>query len=320
MDNTTHLRYSLHSFLRLCRYSLLYGAVLFLAPQTKAQFNVYHPFPDSNAVWGMSAGCNIDWGCFSSQYIQNFLDGDTVIDGLNYRIVHEATSAVSGSCCGVESDLGAGYLRDDTIAHKVYWRIPGMDSDSLLYDFTLEVGDTLRGLYGNTGLCAEGVVTVHSIDSIMVGPSFHRKINFYWDACFGPSIIEGIGSTTGLTFCTFMNKSFGTVLTCFMVDGELLYTAPCGAPDLTACGELPLGIAANGQSRKPDIAASPNPSTGIFTISQEAEQVSVYTAQGRLLFRQHGKDVDLSAYPPGLYHAVVRTAQGVGHVRLMVQR
>ncbi|MBZ0207355.1 MAG: T9SS type A sorting domain-containing protein, partial [Flavobacteriales bacterium] len=62
------------------------------------------------------------------------------------------------------------------------------------------------------------------------------------------------------------------------------------------------------------------PSTGIFTISQEAEQVSVYTAQGRLLFRQHGKDVDLSAYPPGLYHAVVRTAQGVGHVRLMVQR
>ena len=71
---------------------------------------------------------------------------------------------------------------------------------------------------------------------------------------------------------------------------------------------------------KGSLSVSPNPSTGLFTLGQAAEQISVYNAQGRLLFRQHDREVDLSAYPPGLYTAVVRTAQGVGSIRLMVQR
>ncbi|MCO5275092.1 MAG: T9SS type A sorting domain-containing protein [Flavobacteriales bacterium] len=66
--------------------------------------------------------------------------------------------------------------------------------------------------------------------------------------------------------------------------------------------------------------ATPNPSTGLFHLSQAAEQIIVYNAQGKLLFRQHGNEVDLSAYAPGVYTAVVQTAKGRSAMRLVVVR
>ena len=286
---------------------------IFPWPLAVAQTSMYHPFPDSNAVWGMISG---SWMC-PDVYIQDYYAGDTLIGLYSYKIIMQAAT---DTICDTPPGLGAGFLRDDTAAHKVYWRIPGMATDTLLYDFTLEVGDTLRGLYANTGLCADGVVTVHSVDSIMVGTNYRKRINFSWDPCFGPSIIEGIGSTTGLTFCTFMYKSFGTILTCFMVNGELLYTQPCGAPILAPCENLPLGMPAIVRSGEPDVAATPNPSTGLFYLGQATAQISVYNAQGKLLFQQHGNEVDLSTYPPGVYPAVVQTAKGNTAQRLVVVR
>ncbi len=288
------------------------AALLLAASQASAQFNVYHPFPDSNAVWGVSSGSV--W-C-PDVYIQEYYDGDTLIGLYSYKIIMQAATDTN---CNTPPGLGAGFLRDDTAAHKVYWRIPGMATDTLLYDFTLEVGDTLRGLYGNTGLCADGVVTVYSVDSIIVGTNYRRRINFSWDQCFGPSIIEGIGSTTGLTFCTFMNKSFGTILTCFMVNSELLYTQPCGAPIWAPCGELPLGLTGK-HSADSLLTATPNPSTGFFHLAQAAWRISVYNAQGKLLFQQQGNEVDLRTYPPGVYTAVVQTAKGNSTQRLVMVR
>ncbi len=41
--------------MRAVRYAWLCAALCATMPQASAQFNVYHPFPDSNAVWGMMA-------------------------------------------------------------------------------------------------------------------------------------------------------------------------------------------------------------------------------------------------------------------------
>ncbi|HRQ85987.1 MAG TPA: T9SS type A sorting domain-containing protein [Flavobacteriales bacterium] len=276
-----------------------------------AQTSVYHPFPDSNAVWGLLSGATF---CPDIS-VQDYYAGDTIIDQHTYKIIAEyVTDPIDCAPHGI----GTGFLFDDTAARKVYWRIPGATSDSLLYDFTLEVGDTLRGLYANTGPCADAPVTIISIDSIEVGGSYRRKMNLANDDCFGPSIIEGLGSTTGLTSCYFMNKSFGIVLTCFTVNGELLYEKPCGAPELAPCGNLPLGFSSE-HSFAHDIV-TPNPSTGLFYIGQASRQISVYNAQGKLLFLQKGNEVDLGAYPPGVYTAVVETKKGPSAQRLVVVR
>ncbi len=48
------------------------------------------------------------------------------------------------------------------------------------------------------------------------------------------------------------------------------------------------------------VTVSPNPTTGIVNISQEAE-IKVYTPQGALLLQTVGNQVNLSAYPQGVY-------------------
>lgn len=229
--------------MRAVRYAWLCAALCATMPQASAQFNVYHPFPDSNAVWGMMAWCS-DWNCGTYRYVQYYMAGDTVIDGTAYKIIDQSVSIwYGGGCtCQVPEDLGEGYLREDTAARKVYWRIPGSDTDALLYDFTLEPGDTLNGLAGNTDMCGSFVFTVQSIDSILMGSSYRKRINFFADPCNPFSIIEGVGSTAGLTACYIpAPASAGIQLHCATVGNSVLYTGPC-APSLLTCGELETGV------------------------------------------------------------------------------
>jgi len=269
----------------------------------------------------MGTGC-IDSNCGAGHYIQNYYDGDTIIDGLLYKKINETTGGYSGGCsCFPPEDLGPGYLRDDTAARMVYWRQPGMASDTLLYDFTMELGDTLHGLYGNTGLCSTAVLTVQSIDSILMGGSYRRRINFSPDPCTPTSIIEGMGSTTGLTSCHVTPAELGITLVCFTVDGELLYTTPCGSPDLIACSET-LGIPAANSTTKPDALVTPNPSTGLFTIGAAAKTyaISVFTSTGELVWQGQGNTIDLRVQQPGVYTAVVVSERYRQMERLMVIR
>ncbi len=254
-----------------------------------AQFNIYHPFPDSNAVWGMTAGCT-DWNCGTYQYVQDYMAGDTVIDGNTYKVIGQSVSIVYGSCsCGFPpGDLGEGFLREDTAARKVYWRFPGSTVDTLLYDFTLELGDTLHGLYGNTGLCSEAIFTVQSIDSILVGGSYRKRINFLPDPSSPPSIIEGVGSTTGLTTCYSIPASYGIRLECFTVGDSLIYSSPF-APDLLACGNLPTGIRDETGFTGRKIAFQPNPTSGIVKLvchfNLPPLDLLIYDVTGKAVFR-----------------------------------
>ena len=69
-----------------------------------------------------------------------------------------------------------------------------------------------------------------------------------------------------------------------------------------------------------ELTATPNPSTGLFHLGQTARHITVYNTQGTLLFRTHGNEVDLGAYPPGVYSAVVETKKGPSAQRLVVVR
>lgn len=294
---------------------------LFSCSLASAQTSVYHPFPDSNAVWGMGSGCIFDMICGTGAYTRDFYNGDTLFAGQEYKVISEQYMIISGSsdCCNPDFGEGMCYLREDTIQRMVYIRPLGMDSDIVLYDFTLGVGDTLKGYFADYDFCGMENETVHSIDSILIGSTFRKRINFgsvdeYTDFSF----IEGIGSTNGLKACFYGFGEMGISLNCFSVNGELLYVSP-DAPDTMPCEELPVSnsdyVVFNAE-----LTVTPNPSTGLFHLGQAAQQISVYNVQGILLFRTHGTEVDLSAYPPGVYTAVVETKKGRRVERLVVVR
>lgn len=203
------------------------------------QAGVYRTLPLENGVWCMSTACT-DNGCGDHGYIRTYSQGDTAIAGSVYSVMRNDLYPESdGTCCPIPVMEQRTYIREDTIARKVYVRTDLMTSDSLLYDFTLNVGDTLHGYLSS---CATTTYTVQSIDSILIGGVFNKRFNFDTaDVCNWLAVIEGIGATTGLTSCFSEPWDSGIYLQCVTVDGNIQYYASCG-PDTAGCAALPLGI------------------------------------------------------------------------------
>ena len=64
----------------------------------------------------------------------------------------------------------------------------------------------------------------------------------------------------------------------------------------------------------------PNPTTGSVILSERADEVLVYDAQGRLVVRQRDvQQLDLSQLPQGIYTVRVSTSQGTAALRLIRQ-
>src|SRR6266853_1395317 len=102
---------------------LSFSLFLFLLTQTKAQTSVYHPFPDSNAVWnqglGISEGCGGPYRDFSEFYSFVF-DGDTAINTNQYHKLYRPF--IDTPYCGLYAQ-STGYMagiRQNILNRKVY--------------------------------------------------------------------------------------------------------------------------------------------------------------------------------------------------------
>jgi len=67
-----------------------------------------------------------------------------------------------------------GYMREDTLSRRVYYRPTIHSNESLLYDFSLEEGDTIQ-LYGDPG----HKYTVLQVDSVELLNGDVRKGGFF---------------------------------------------------------------------------------------------------------------------------------------------
>lgn len=155
--------------------------------QSVAQTNVYHPFPDSNASWLIEC-CGVVGPPPtppSCNWIQHQVTGaDTIIGSYTYKKVFDGSSFV-------------GAYRQNIPNKKVYCiNQLFQNTEYLLYDFALAVGDTFTA---RPLADCDSFSVVTSIDSILIGGGYRKKINFQSITCCAfISIIEGIGSEAGL--------------------------------------------------------------------------------------------------------------------------
>jgi len=192
---------------------------------------LYHPLPDSNAKWCIEYNNHVIpppiWGY--TDYWETSYAGDTIILGKEYKKIEKTTYNIY--CLNNHSiPLYIGALRDDSINKKVFYIPQGQTEEVLLYDFNLEIGDTLFSYLQSQTLI------VDNIDSVFIMNEFHKRIIFNDGICPVTSIIEGIGCETGLVE-ELVAFEGGSYLCALYVDTLLIYPeyGPCNLSATDTC-------------------------------------------------------------------------------------
>ena len=146
------------------------------------------------------------------------LEGEETIGGTTYLKVWESTDSLNTEW------IQKGDLREDTIAKQVFYAIAGQ-GEGLLYDFSLQVGDsiTIDNLFtGGLG----GMFDCGEIDTVFLNGEPRKRFTFYphgstyWVA---DTWIEGIGSLRGLLYSGLAPAGGFTKLLCCSHNDTLQY-------------------------------------------------------------------------------------------------
>jgi hypothetical protein len=257
-------------------------------------------FLNKNAVWNVHYQ-GIDGG--PDKIISLKIEKDSLINDTVYSIFNR--------------DYDRYALREDS--DKVFFRVlppyifQGSDSsEHLLYDFGLELNDSIRlNLLGNE-FYTRYFWKVKSVDSVLVGQEYKKRILLkvnesadyptegveYW--------IEDVGSTAGPLYFTGISE-FETViqLYCYQVNGELLYSTEIS----------------NGKCNYLDTSPQYPVAKDVLFYNNSLNQVkiniplkascllSVYSINGQKIFNQEipcNRYVNLVTLNPGIYIFEVR--------------
>ena len=272
-----------------------------------AQTNVYHPFPDSNAVWTQTYQAYSGQACpqgpganpvFTVYAFSYKLKGDTVINSLTYHKIYK-TGTLHQFCnlgnylnvWNTYVDLYVGAYRQDIGLKKVF---KASLPETVLYDFSAVVGTTLT----------PGCATVTSIDSILIGATYRKRFNL----SSAKKIIEGIGCTNGLLedICPFF-ENFGSII-CFNQNNKKFY------PDTIGICQVMTKI--NEANNFPAFSIAPNPGSGIFNIMglQIEFTFEIYDITGKSIYKKSFTEnksvIDLSKNNKGIYYYKIFDEQG----------
>jgi hypothetical protein len=239
----------------------------------------YTPFPESiSTYWTDLEDVT---SLQQSYHHQNRITKDTIISGMTYhKLLRTTKHTVYHSSGSVSYSQNVyGYFRNDSINKKVWLRLAGANSDSLLYDFNLEVGDTISNTYRfNYPTSPNPNFKIDSISFSKLGGKLH-KVYHTSGPCANDSLIEGIGFSSG----TFLNNTpcfLGATynLECMNIDGENYY------PDSTYNCNLITQLVQFSNSKNA-ISVYPNPIGTEFNISFPSEiiNLSIYDLNGKLV-------------------------------------
>jgi hypothetical protein len=275
-----------------------------------AQTNVYHPFPDS-AFWRVDILVDSPFagGCLAIYYFQYYPSGDTLINAYVHKKIYKSFVFLSSSgpnspCNPIPPFQNPGYvgaLRDDSVANKAFFVFPSKNNDTLLYDYNLNIGDTIKGFIGSN--C---IAVIQSLDSVLINGKYRNRWNYNSCGNTNQYLIQGIGTSYGLIeiFTSDPANQIWGRLVCVKDSISTLFISGSGYNSSMGCN-----LILNGTPEinfENNFKISPNPCTGIFTInSSEKFQYSVYDVFGREVFQSTSLNqtatLDLTSYPKGIY-------------------
>ena len=162
------------------------------------------------------------------------------------------------TCWGNNPLNDPGYMgcyRQDTAIRKIFIISPGNSVEQILYDFSLQVGDTVVS-YLLSWACIPDETTIVGIDSVFINGNYRKRWEWQDQDGYSAHVIEGIGSEYGLLepTCEIVDGPLTTVM-CYKENGTVIYTGTI-LPD-TNCNIV--DAVKNIPEKKFAVTFSPNP-------------------------------------------------------------
>ena len=276
-------------------------ALLLMAGGVTMQAQEYLPIAQKGNEWHTLSTTLFGY----SNYV-NWCSGDTIIGDVRYM--------------KIMGTLNDGYPHLFTVLReedgKVWKRHLNTSEETLLYDFTASVGDTL--CFGEPGAS----FVLDSISMVQIGDVDRRKFWFglEYDGSGNPRAketwVEGIGSDFGLLWSGYYGVYDGWhCLLCFHQYGELVWQNP----EYNTCTYPYDAVEENKDS---EIALYPNPVRDRVVIEGiEVAEVEVYNTLGQMVKTIQGtNEISVADLPQGVYLLRIADAEGKDYTNKIMIR
>lgn len=275
---------------------------------------------DTGSVWFGANACDGGSPPYGS-LDQTFIQGDTIFKDLTYHKLNRYLQSfysyyTMGGTLYTEYGLVTDvpyfkvYIREDTALKRVYYiNLPPDSIETLLYDFNLNVGDTLD--FGSDWQ----MNIVHSIDTVLTANGYRRRLHIA-DASNADyefvDLIEGIGSTFGLLakletpFECFEN------LICFSNQGQntSFYSDDVLINDTTISCDFPETTISIISQSPEKFLVYPNPAVDHLNLNIPIEAkdnlvITIYNSEGQVVFQksrnQFESEINIAELSSGIY-------------------
>lgn len=242
-------------------------------------------------------------GEFWNNLYRDFIDGDTVINSHQYYKIYQSGYSFDGIVPVGEVNsydhVLHGFLREENSK----WYTYNENTDALLFDFTLDVNDTVYSAYS---FLAGDPIIVIAIDSILVDGDFKRRLQLNDPGA--EYIIEDIGATTGLFENMFFFEWYSQ-LVCYAKNGVSVWGAPTEECDLT------VNINENQGNSNPFLI-SPNPCKDFIMLSVPQGfgkvEFTLIDLLGGIVYQDSymspsSNKIDVKDHPSGFYLAIIES-------------
>ena len=262
---------------------------------------VYHPVLRDTMSWEVFEHMSSPT-CDYVNYGRYVVAGDTTIQNEQYRIIRPHPiigTNMGGQCPPYYVDLSTldpitHFLREDTTTKQLIHYDWSTNMESVLYDFSLESGDTLPAPFGGYHL----IDTV--VDIVLLNGQVRKQFILDQGLFF---YIEGIGGSTGIGNFFEIAISWGIDLTCVrdgetsLLDGTILPWNSCHGP-----------VEVEEIHNTFEIEIGPNPTSGLIQIRRQQTdrpEFRLVALSGKEVFNStlvnSTETIDLTHLPAGAY-------------------
>ncbi|MCP4439888.1 MAG: T9SS type A sorting domain-containing protein [Aureispira sp.] len=266
-----------------------------------ASAQTYHPMiKEGNKYWDVMHSDVNGPPCQPAHGYKAFFDGDSIVNGETYKILKAySIEPITPPCYPFYVNTNNSYpielMREDTLTRKVYILDRSNNTENLMYDFSLAVGDTFTSDYATDNY-------PYVIDSITTVTLPNGETRNRWHfGMFGTanmfSYTEGVGENSYIPFIIFVSF-LSSAVECVEENGVQLW-------GYQGCYPIVLGIK---DTKEQNFKLYPNPATNNVFIEHnytDSKIFRLYNAQGQLVLMQKVdssiEKINISELEKGIY-------------------